>query len=158
MEQKIERPPPPYEDINKSFELDYSLNVTIIDENIVSINIIDIRNKKEYDKFIKKNDEFWNQNKLLFQDNYDNFVKIMKLKFIDNYHYIFNHYLQLIDDKISFRMYYNNIINPFDIRFDIHESENKLVLMKRITDLEEKLNEKYDENEKIVDEFIIEEL
>jgi len=154
----MERPPPPYEKPEKPSDLNYKLNVSIIDGNIVAINIKHVKNKKEYDKFIKKDDEFWKKYRLLFQDNYENFVKIMKLKFIDDYYYIFNCDLQLVDEKISFHMYYNNIINPFDIRFDIDESENKLVLMKRITELEEKLNEKYDENEKLVDDFIIEEL
>jgi len=149
-------PPPPYESpkpvINAEIKSEFSLNVIITDKLIIRIN--DNQQNIEYEIIINENTKFWKQNSFIFQNNYENFLKIMKLKFHDNIN-LFDYSFELNNDQILFRILYQNVINGFDISFPIEKSIDKLELFDEIECLKKQLNEK--NNELLVDNFILEE-
>ena len=152
-------PPPPYESplpsIKVEFLSEYSLNVKINDNNNrIIIRIFDNQTNIQYEEIIHKESEFWKQNNIIFQNNYENFLKIMKLKFIDNIN-LFNYSFELIENEIHFRIIYESFINGFNISFIIKEKKDEFELFNEIESLKKQLKEK--NNELLVNNFIIEE-
>tara|TARA_B100000745_G_scaffold284848_1_gene219750 strand:+ start:392 stop:886 length:495 start_codon:yes stop_codon:yes gene_type:complete len=146
-------PPPPYEShIKANILSEYSLNVKITDKILIRIN--DNQKNIEYEKLIYENSKFWKQYSILFQNNYENFLKIMKLKFNDNID-LFHYSFELNEDKITFRILYQNFINGFDISFDIEKTKDKLELLNEIDSLKKQLIEQ--NNDLLINNFIIEE-
>ena len=78
----------------------------------------------------------------------------MKLKFNDNID-LFHYSFELNEDKITFRILYQNFINGFDISFDIEKTKDKLELLNEIDSLKKQLIEQ--NNDLLINNFIIEE-
>ena len=132
--------PPPYTPYVVQAEIlnPYICRVQINDD-IIKIKIINIEEVDVYEYVITKESDFWIKHHMCFQDNYENFKELMKMKFIENMN-IFAYEIDLDNDYIKLRLYYKNFIGSFDITIHIEKNIH--------------VNSHEDENEMIVKEFI----
>ena len=132
--------PPPYTPYVVQAEiLDSYICRVQINGDIIKIKVINIEEVDVYEYIITKQSEFWIKYHMYFQNNYENFIKIMRMKFIENMN-IFGYEMDLENDYIKYRMYYKNYIGSFDItihikkRIDVNSEDDDMIVNQFLED------------------------